>query len=92
VIINVAGNGTLTPIIFGTGSTVNESGPAGNFQLVYGGYDPVLISLGVSYYGLLYAPNSILILVGSQMYGAAVVQNLVALEGSAIHYDTNPLP
>jgi hypothetical protein len=93
VIVNVAGNQTIAPVVFEAGSTVNGAGSAGNFELVYGGSKPIFLSLGVMCYARLYAPNSLVILsAGSQWFGAMVVRNLLAWNGSAIHYDSSPLP
>ena len=88
VILNVAGNKVSQAIDFTGGSLSNPSGIPLNFQLIYGGNLPVVVSGGSAAYAVLYAPNAAASLHGgSDWFGAMVVGTLDDAGGVALHYD-----
>ncbi len=88
VFILVAGTNVSQPIQLSGGSIYNPSGIPLNFQLVYGGSLPSVLSGGSMSYAYLYAPNSPATLSGgADWFGAMVVNSLNDSGGSPIHYD-----
>ena len=89
VTVNIAGNNNGSRAIDFTGGSVsNPSGVPRNFQLIYGGNLPTVLSGGSSAYALFYAPNSVVsISGGSDWFGAMTVKTLDVSGNVAIHYD-----
>ena len=91
VVVNLAGNGTLT-----SGSVLNLSGasianPTGlpsNLRFVYRGTASMSFSGGSDAYALVYAPNAPVTISGNgDWYGAFVSSKFTASGGSRFHYD-----
>jgi hypothetical protein len=88
VVINIAGQGTNSPLDLAGGSTENPSYDPHMFSILYGGTSPITVAGGTAMAGMVYAPNTnVTIAGGSHFYGAVVGSTVVDTGGTAMHYD-----
>lgn len=94
VVLNVAGNGftdgVTQPVQLAGGSVSNTTGIANDFQIIYGGTQPITVTGGSSAYMVVYAPKSPVTIAGNGDLFGAVLGNTVSNSGNAkFHYDRN---
>jgi hypothetical protein len=93
IVIEIAGAGSPSKAIdFSGGSITNGSGVAANFQIVYGGSAPIVLSGGSSSAAVVYAPNADVTMSGhSPWFGSIVAKTLDDSGGSVVHFDRSLL-
>jgi len=75
-VINIAGQGTSTPVDLSGGAVTNQSNIANNFLINYAGTGTIKLSGGTQTYVTVNAPNAnVQITGGSDLYGALVRKN-----------------
>ena len=90
VIIQVAGQGSATPIDFTGGSVSNPGFDPSTLQLVYGGTGAVKLNGGASTAAVVYAPEAAVTFSGSgNFYGSVIGKTVTDTGGAQIHYDTS---
>jgi hypothetical protein len=90
ITINVAGQGTATPVDLSGGSVSNLSQIANNFLINYGGTGTIKLSGGAQTYITVNAPNAdIKVTGGSDLYGSVIGKTITDLGGTHYHYDKN---
>ncbi len=88
VTLNIAGQGTSTPLDFGGGSIQNLSYKPENFEILYAGTGTLKVSGGAATAALVFAPNADLQLVGgSDFYGEILGATVSDTGGTHFHYD-----
>lgn len=88
VTMNLAGQGTSTPLDFGGGTLQNPSFKPENFQILYGGTGTLKVAGGVSSSAMVFAPNADVQLVGgSDFYGEILGATVSDTGGTHFHYD-----
>ncbi len=88
VTLNVAGQGTATPLDFTGGSLQNGSFKPENFQILYGGTGTLKVSGGTSSSAMVFAPNADVSLTGgSDFYGEILAATVGDTGGTHFHYD-----
>jgi hypothetical protein len=89
-VINVAGQGTATPVDLSGGSVSNLSQIANNFLINYGGTGTIKLAGGAQTYITVNAPNAdVKITGGSDLYGSVIGKTITDLGGTHYHYDKN---
>ncbi len=90
VTINIAGNGTTTPISMGSHATiVNTSGVSDNIQINYAGTGSLSMQGGPSAYAVVNAPNASVVMGGgSDWYGTIMANSIDDHGGISLHFDT----
>lgn len=93
VIVNIAGaglTGTTPAVSLSGGTTINAGGIPANFQIVYGGSQPIVLSGGPQCYGVVYAPNSPISMSGTSTWSGAIVAGTFTDNGHpAVNYDVS---
>jgi hypothetical protein len=88
VTLNVAGQGTTTPLDFGGGSVQNLSYKPENFEILYAGTGTLKVSGGAATATMVFAPNADIQLVGgSDFYGEILGATVSDTGGTHFHYD-----
>ena len=88
VTMNVAGQGTTTPLDFTGGTIQNGSYKPENFQILYGGTGTLKVAGGAASSAMVFAPNADVELVGgSDFYGEILGATVSDSGGTHFHYD-----
>jgi len=90
VVINIAGQGTSTPVDLSGGAITNLSLVANNLLFNYAGSGTIKISGGTQTYVTVNAPNADLqVTGGSDVYGAMIAKTISVMGGTKFHFDRN---
>jgi hypothetical protein len=88
VVVNVAGTGQTTPIDFEGTSLSNPSYNPAEFQMEYAGTGNIVLNGNSTAAAMIYAPNAIGTLNGSDDFYGSIVTSKLTVTGSAhIYYD-----
>ena len=88
VTLDVAGQGTTTPLDFTGGTIQNPSYKPEDFQILYNGTGTLKVAGGTAASAILFAPNANVTLVGgSDFYGEILGAQVTDTGGTHFHYD-----
>ncbi len=88
VIVNVAGNNNITPIIIGGNGISNPTYNPADLQILYAGTGTLQIAGNGASAAVIYAPNATADFKGNgAFYGSVIASKLLDVGNGAIHYD-----